>query len=222
MDKPIVVCGVDFSGTSMVAGMLHAAGIDMGDIESVDDVAASDRPIRYRTFQDRVLDNKLAHLAELQMANLPDITHAWLEALYDEFMDYLKWRETQAKGIRWGVKCNGLVFLAMHEKFADIPVQWVTTIRRLDASMQSCIAKLGPNPRYASLLAIQYLAFQYFFRKDGVLSFSYESFLYQANSTTERLCRFVIESQQYAGEMIKTIDPKTKGILPWHGSPPLR
>ena len=218
MDKPIVVCGVDFSGTSMLAGMLHAAGIDMGDVESEEDVAIVDRPVRYRTFEDRELKNKLTHLAELQMANLPDITHAWLEAMYDKFMGYVKWRNAMANGKRWGVKNNGLMFLAMHEKFADIPVQWVTTYRPQEDSLLSCSVKLGANPRYAALMGIEFLTWYKLIEK-GVPEVPFVELLYGAPGVAKQFSSGWLKiSPDKIEQMSAVVDPIHKGIIPWRGS----
>lgn len=217
MPKPIVVCGVDFSGTSMVAGMLHAAGIDMGDVESAADVAALDRPVKYRTFEDRELNRKLKHLAELQITNLPDITHAWIEALYEKFMGYMKWREVGAQGNHWGVKCNGLVFLAMHEKFEDIPVEWVTTERDLQDSMESAFSKLGRIPRLASLVALEFLASELLFEKEAIFALDYENALYAPETEARFLGDWLGFSEEQITVMTSVIAPYSKGVIAWHG-----
>ena len=63
--KPIVVAGVDFSGTSMVAGMLHAAGVDMGRV--LDHPPGEGQTIPYLTYEDIDFNLALTDLAQLQI-----------------------------------------------------------------------------------------------------------------------------------------------------------
>ena len=220
MTKPIVVCGVDFSGTSMVAGMLHAAGIDMGDVESAENVAANDGPIRYRTFQCRELNAKLVHLAELQMINLPEITDPWLDALYEKFIGYLKWREARAGDSVWGVKNNGLVFLAMHEKFDSIPVQWVVTYRDFGDIMQSSIQKIGRNPRFAAILGHEFLAWDILTRPCRHITVLFDDFFINPVEQAQYLASRLDIDWNKVDAMASIVDLKTKGIIPCHGSSP--
>lgn len=215
--KPIIVAGIDFSGTSMVAGLLHAAGIDMGDVESAKEVAASTRPVRYQTFEDKALKKRLEPLAKEMFASLPNITTSWLDRLYQQFTQYIILRTAEAQGKQWGVKNNGLLFLAMHPRFDEIPVQWVTTCRPLEESMDSCFDKLGFHSRYAAMMGVEYLAWRRFAGHPSTWSFSFHDFLYGEQRDAKRLCRLIQTGGQKSQEILDFIDPETKGVIPCRG-----
>lgn len=231
MTKPIVVCGIDFSGTSMVAGMLHAAGVDMGDVESAEDVAILDRPVRYRTFEDRWLQTMLAPLAANQMRLLPNITDEWLDGLYMAFQTYMRRRNMYCEGDpiegrRWGVKNNGLLFLAMHPKFREIPVQWVTTYRSFENSLRSCFEKLDEKATYAALLGIEFLAWDQLVKHPDLWITGFNDVIAQPENISRSLCVDLlgyydpVARQKPIADMVSLINHKTKGVIPWRGSLP--
>lgn len=190
----------------------------MGDVESAEEVAASSSPIRYQTFEDTYLRDGLGNLAQAQMENLPDISPAWLGILYSRFLSYLDMRTTLAAGKLWGVKCNGLIFLALHENFKDIPVQWVTTYRPLEDSLSSCFAKLGQNPHYAALLGVEYMAWSHLVEDKSHWEFAFDDMLYLPHLETRRLCRKLYGHDTRWRELANVINLQTKGVVPCHGS----
>lgn len=221
--KPIIVCGIDFSGTSMLAGLLHAAGVDMGDVESVEDVAASDRIVRYRTFECRTLRAMLAPLSAEMLENPGYISADWLSRLRDTFMEYCRIKSMYQEGSplerpRWGVKCNGLLFLAMCDDFNMDAFDWLTTYRPLEDSLDSCFDKLGRNTRHAAMLAAEYVAWRHLVEKQSPGEFAFEDLLYKPQDEAWRLSRKLgLENRIDA---LSLINPYTKGVIPCHSSLP--
>jgi hypothetical protein len=213
--KPIIVCGVDFSGTSMLAGLLHSAGVNMGDVESAEDVARSKRPVRYRIFQDRELDEWLGPLASELITLLPHTPKDWLRRLAHEFAAYV-WQRHKRASQRWGVKCNGLLFLALHTGFDHSLFEWLTTCRPLEDSMDSCFDKLGLSTEYASMLAAEYVAWKHLVTHQKPLTFAFDDLLHQPDKEAERLSEHLWPGEKRALD-VSQIDPRTKGIVPCRG-----
>lgn len=217
MQKPLIVCGMDFSGTSMVAGMLHAAGIDMGDVESAEDVAQSDRPIRYRLFEDRQLQELVQPCVARIMAH-PTRVRGEVGDIFYTFCRYLDRREEEACGKRWGVKSNVLTFLALHPRWQELPVQWITTYRPLEESVTSAFRKLGNDPQLAAFLGVQYMAY-------GMLE-PFTHCIEYADAEDGNFARIhrVLSGLFDVGfpiDALYSVIDKRKGVIPWqpHGSP---
>lgn len=220
MQKPLIVCGMDFSGTSMVAGMLHAAGIDMGDVESAEDVAQSDRPIRYRLFEDRWLQEICKWLARGIMEE-PTNPGECIDMLFERFQRYCKGRNEQANGKRWGAKNNTLTFLTLHPRWKELPVEWVTTYRPLEDSMASAFRKLGHHPKVAAFLGVQAMAYEELCTgMETPPCINYDDLRYTPGKVASKLCRDFGLSLETHLAMTIIVDAK-KGVIPWqpHGSP---
>lgn len=214
MQKPLIVCGMDFSGTSMVAGMLHAAGIDMGDVESAEDVAQSDRPIRYRMFEDRAFHKDFYWYAENIMEE-PSTAHSEVLSLSGHFLEYMAYREASAKGKRWGVKSNILTFLTLYDKWKELPVEWITTYRPLADSMASAFDKLGMYPQIAAFLGAQWLAY---IKLRPAMCLRYSDLLRAPAEPTWNLKKFAGLHEASVYDMASIIDPIHKGVIPWQPS----
>ena len=215
MAKPIIVCGIDFSGTSMVAGLLHHAGVDMGDVETADEVAASDRSVRYLTYEDKGLLNRLRPLAQELYPLAPVVPDEWVNALYHQFQAYCQERERKARGKRWGVKNNGLLFLSQHEQFANLPIQWVTTYRDDDDSLASCRQKLGPEARCAEMMRAQWIALELLYDRDPIEVNFHALLSYPKLTASLLFAELGISSAPHAHTFIH---PDTKGVIPCPGS----
>jgi len=217
MPKPIVVCGVDFSGTSLLAGILHTAGVDMGDVESAADVLAQpDRPMRYRLFEDRSLQDTTQPIASGIM-EAPHHIDLWLNDLFHCFQRYLRYREEKARGTRWGVKQNLLTLLTLHPDWHTLDVDWITTRRPFAHSFQSAREKLGSDPRLAAFLGVQYLAWT---RLQGIDMMDYPEIMRGNLWPIEDI--LTTRGLPYNFEMLYAqIDPHHGGRIPWpqHGLP---
>jgi len=213
--KPIVVSGMDFSGTSMAAGILHEAGVNMGDVESAEDVARDIRPIRYRTYECRVFRDRITPLAQELVTALPVIPAWWLDDLACAFLGYCMEREAEAQGAPWGVKCNGLVFLSMYERFEDFPVQWVTTYRNHLHSMESAERKMAHlTPCYQMLLEAQLTPHVALCCKPELISVDFDDLLaHPQRAAYELLAPLGLGDRAFRAARI--VDPKGKGVIPW-------
>lgn len=217
--KPIIVCGIDFSGTSMVAGLLHAAGIDMGDVESAEDVAASDRPIRYRTFEDKTLRTILAPTARLMLGEMPVVSSQTIESISNIFTSYAKLRNERTQGRRWGVKCNGLLFLAMYEGIDPDLFEWVTTYRPFEESLESCRQKLGQNERYQMMMEAEYTPHHFLLQDPDTTVMDFHKLLEFPTIMTSDLLTPLGYGMAWP-DAYTLINPYTKGVIPCHGSLP--
>jgi hypothetical protein len=208
---------MDFSGTSLVAGLLHLAGISMGDVGDEQDVAASDRPVRYRTFQCRDFDQRVRPLALEFEENLPSIPSEWLHKLTNCWVNYCEYRDRKARGKLWGVKCNGLLFLALYEGFPFDSVQWVTTCRDYEESVQSAEQKLGPLSNIARMSLEAQVVPQLALRlSPSVIRAPFDQLLQQPMRSTYQLLSY-FGLGHLAFRVANLIDPVSKGVIPCHG-----
>lgn len=216
--KPIFITGMDFSGTSMLASMFRAAGVDMGDVETAEDVrhVLGIRAIGYRTFEDKPLVDLLTAPALLAdfLLNFPYIDPDWLDKVYASVLAYIDERTERSLGKRWGAKSNGLVWLALHPKFHELPVQWVTTLRPLEDVMGSAWEKLGKSTFTGSLVGMQYTAWATLSSKK-VWKFAFDDMLRSPEATAQAIFRRTRIGQ--ATNIANVIDPVSKGVLSWHG-----
>lgn len=141
---PIIVAGRDHSGTSWLASLLQAQGVDLGDVE---DAPPPGRPEQYRTFEDRQW-----------LAQFPSAAYdAWarqgsregLAQLAAACTQYLAQRRQRATG-RFGVKHNGLLPL-----YGRVPGLWLTTTRRSRSATRSRARRLCTRLQGAAWFAAQ-------------------------------------------------------------------
>lgn len=211
MMKPIIVCGVDFSGTSMTAGLLRAAGIDMGDVDTAREVAASKSPVRYQTFEDKDLRRRLEPLAMRFHDFYPDDLPLWIDLIGDYFKQYAQDRDADADGWRWGVKCNGLLFLAMDPGFELDEFEWVTTYRPFEESLESCRQKLGHHPRLEPMMAAESIAYEMLVQRINPIMVNFHDLLNVPVKSTHRLLSElgIHDDPTIVADLI---NPTTKGV----------
>lgn len=210
--KPVIVCGTDFSGTSLVAGLLHEAGIDMGDIETEEEVRDGQTLLPYMTYECQIYRESVAVLpARVLSGELPE--GEWVNELVDTFQAYTEFRNTSKA--RWGFKNNGLVHLALDNRINYEDYDWVLVTRPFDESYRSCKKYLGNDPRYFTVLIKHHGAvFQWVKSPRPKIVIEYNRLLANPETETNRL---LVSLGITPSDEHKLVDPVQKGVLTWHG-----
>ena len=150
----ILVTGREYSGTSLVAGVLHHLGVDMGNIETPAQLAQQQAhwgayfpggtPRGYLSYECQTF---LAQVLPLfPLATYANRFHA--EGLLTLLTTYAQTRSGQ-----WGMKSPLLLFLAFTAQLEALPAQWVLTVRDVEAVCASGRKYLGAESPYALFAA---------------------------------------------------------------------
>jgi hypothetical protein len=129
----ILVTGLEYSGTSLAAGLLHHLGVDMGQIETPaqlwahratwESLGCEGEPRGYLSYECQdFLQHALPYLRDATPAN-----HYNGECLGELLSHYALTRH----GL-WGLKSTQLCFLAWWSGLERFPARWVLTQRPLE------------------------------------------------------------------------------------------
>jgi hypothetical protein len=142
----ILVTGLEYSGTSLAAGLLHHLGVDMGQIETPEQLWAhratweslqcDGQPRGYLSYECQdFLQHALPYLRDATPAN-----HYNGECLGELLSHYALTRH----GL-WGLKSTQLLFLAWWSGLETFPARWVLTQRPLEDVTLSGATYTGVN-----------------------------------------------------------------------------
>lgn len=196
----IIVSGCEYSGTSLTAGVLHHLGVNMGEIETPQDlwlqrhtheyVATEGQPRDYLSYQCRTFEHMTRPF--LVDGHPGNFYHA--EALGECLMHYGLMRT----GV-WGVKHTALLFLTWYSGLSKLPAKWVLTQRRAEDQMHSCRKYCGDSTGLAlwvaAVFGVQRLAYlrlrQQLAETPQVLVVDYELTRRYPRRTIDRLVDYV-------------------------------
>ena len=152
--KLIMVAGLPSSGTSMVAGVLHHLGVNMGNLPTSEQEQATATMRHYRGFE--------CEDAKRQIGGLPST--CGLEDVFSASQDYIEWRLATATGPA-GVKLNLLAVLGLADRLEDLPLAVVHVTRDLETTFESDIKYTGMDIKRASNRGLRHLALRQLVRR---------------------------------------------------------
>jgi hypothetical protein len=133
-DLPILVTAMPSAGSTSVAAMLSALGVDMGRCRSAQDSLENNQGRKYRTFECRELFDRIYEVDEQRCSP---------GQLADIFKTYLEKRRQEARGRPYGVKNVTILHLAPYQLIKEIPGRWVIVQRDLNAVFKSSMKYWG-------------------------------------------------------------------------------
>lgn len=130
----VLVTGLEYSGTSLVAGLLHHLGVDMGEIDTPAQLAAFQRAWRSQQCEGAARHYLSYECQRFQRAAIPLLLQSTVENHYHAqalgtLLDH--YGDTRPAG--WGLKSTSLLYLAWWDGLARLPARWIVTHRRLEA-----------------------------------------------------------------------------------------
>ena len=186
MGRCITVVGTHSSGTSLVAGVLHRLGVDMGDTLYRPD---HNNPLGYYEDAELVeLNRKVVDwMQPRKVAFLPEDARAYRKLIRDRAHKHL-----------WGVKDPRLCLVGQRwlNALEDERVPWrlVLVVRSADASTESLMARERLSRRRAAAITKVHLDgmwSMYFQHFERALIICYGTMLERPTETIERLAEFV-------------------------------
>jgi hypothetical protein len=130
----ILVTGLEFSGTSLVAGLLHHLGVDMGAIETPAQLQRLQAAWQHQQCEGALRAYRSYECQRFQAAAMPLLLQSTCENRYHaQALGTLLERYSDSRPHGWGLKSTLLLFLAWWEGLDSLDARWIVTHRRLDA-----------------------------------------------------------------------------------------
>jgi hypothetical protein len=130
----MLVTGLEFSGTSLVAGLLHHLGVDMGAIETPAQLQRLHAAWQQQQLEGALRAYRSYECQRFQAAAMPLLLQGTVENRYQaQALGTLLERYGDTRPYGWGLKSTLLLFLAWWEGLDTVPARWIVTHRPLEA-----------------------------------------------------------------------------------------
>ena len=130
----MLVTGLEFSGTSLVAGLLHHLGLDMGAIETPAQLQRLQAAWQHQQCEGALRAYRSYECQRFQAAAMPLLLQSSCENRYHaQALGTLLERYSDTRPHGGGLKSTLLLFLAWWEGLERLDARWIVTQRGLDA-----------------------------------------------------------------------------------------